>query len=240
MKNIEDWKTFQKTVKNTKRAFFDQKIQEITNKKHGPWELMSWVNKCNLPAIEMIKYNGCLCLELKDLWQALHSSFNTAQFCQVDENVLNELNLYHFLSWSPFLEEEFTSAIVKYNNSSAPSPDKLLWKYLKYVVKDKTYLGNIIAIANACIEIGYWPNHFKNLITIFISKLNKAAYDSPKSFRPIVLLNTLGKLIEKVIGDRLQFHVISNDFIHQSQLGGLKFKSTTDTGIALTHFICMG
>jgi len=50
----------------------------------------------------------------------------------------------------------------------------------------------------------------------------------------------LGKLIEKVIGERLQFQVISNNFIHQSQLGGLKFKSTTDAGIALTHFIRAG
>jgi len=50
----------------------------------------------------------------------------------------------------------------------------------------------------------------------------------------------LGKLIEKVIGERLQFQVISNNFIHQSQLGGLKFKSTTDTGIALMHFIRTG
>jgi len=50
----------------------------------------------------------------------------------------------------------------------------------------------------------------------------------------------MGKLIEKVIRDRLQFQVISNNFIHQSQLGGLKFKSTTDMGIVLTHFICKG
>jgi len=56
---------------------------------------MSWVNKHNLPAIEMIKYNSYLCLELENFWQALHSLFNTAQFRQVDENVLNELNLYH-------------------------------------------------------------------------------------------------------------------------------------------------
>ena len=61
----------------------------------------------------------------------------------------------------------------------------------------------------------------------------------PKSFRPIVLLNTLGKLIEKVISDMLQFHVVFNNFIYQSQLEGLKFKSTTDTSITLTYFICM-
>ena len=66
------------------------------------------------------------------------------------------------------------------------------------------------------------------------------AYDHPKSFRPIVLLNTFGKLIEKVIAERLQFHVIRNDFIHPSQLGGLKFKSTIDARVALTHVIWSG
>ena len=49
----------------------------------------------------------------------------------------------------------------------------------------------------------------------------------------------LGKLIEKVISDRFQFHTISNNFIHQSQLGGLKFKSTSDISIALIHFVHM-
>jgi len=73
---------------------------------------------------------------------------------------------------------------------------------------------------------------------IVIPKPNKLSYDFPKSFRPIVLLNTMGKLIEKVIGDRLQFQVVLNNFIHQSQLSGLKFKSTIDAGIILTHFIC--
>jgi len=56
-------------------------------------------------------------------------------------------------------------------------------------------------------------------------------------FRPIVLLNTVGKLIEKVIGERLQFNTTSNNFIHPSQLSSLKFKSTIDVGVALTHII---
>jgi len=52
-----------------------------------------------------------------------------------------------------------------------------------------------------------------------------------------MLLNTLGKLIEKVIGERLQFLVVRNNFIHLSQLGGLKFKSTTDAGVTLIHIV---
>ena len=80
--------------------------------------------------------------------------------------------------------------------------------------------------------------HFKSSMTIIILKPNKKSYDSPKSFWPIVLLNMLGKLIKKVIGKYLQFLLISNNFIYLSQLGGLKQRSTLDTGIALTHFTC--
>jgi len=50
----------------------------------------------------------------------------------------------------------------------------------------------------------------------------------------------MGKLIEKVIGERLQFNTAANDFIHPSQLGGLKFKPTIDAGVTLTHIIQTG
>jgi len=99
-------------------------------------------------------------------------------------------------------------------------------------------LNSIIKIANACIDLGYWLDHFKKSTTVIIPKPNKSPYNSPKSFRPIVLLNTVGKLIEKVIGEKLQSHVVSNNFIYPSQLGRLKFKSTTDAGVTLTHIIC--
>jgi len=106
--------------------------------------------------------------------------------------------------------------MVKYNILSTPGPDKLVWRHLKYILKDKSCLKNIINITNACLEIGYWLFHFKISTTIVILKPNKVLYDTPKVFRPIILLNMLGKLVKKVISDRLQFHVISNNFIYQS------------------------
>ena len=111
---------------------------------------------------------------------------------------------------------------------------------MKFIVKNDACLTNIINIADSCINLGYWPNYFKILIIIVIPKPNKTSYDQPKAFHLIVLLNTLGKLIEKVVAERLQFMVARNEFIHPSQLGSLKFKSTSDAGIALTHIVRSG
>ena len=53
-----DWIKYKKSVKKTKRIFFDNKIQEIvlTNKKL--WDLMNWVKKWKLLVTEAIKLNG--------------------------------------------------------------------------------------------------------------------------------------------------------------------------------------
>jgi len=101
--------------------------------------------------------------------------------------------------------------------------------HLKCIINNEAYLSDIINIANACFELGSWPLYFKPSIMIIISKPNKESYNSSKMFCQIVLLNTLEKLIKKVIEEHLQFQLISNDFIHPCQLGGLKQRSTLDT-----------
>jgi len=121
-----------------------------------------------------------------------------------------------------------------------PGLDKLSWRHIKQIVKNEEYIIKLINIANTYIDLGHWPSHFKVLTIIIISKPNKASYDSPKSFHFIVLLNTTGKLFEKMIREILQFLLIYNNFIHLYQLGSLKHRSIIDAGVTLTHFIQLG
>ena len=123
-------------------------------------------------------------------------SFNTAQNCQINLDLLEEVSSKPVTNRSPFSEKKFISAINKCNNLLTPELNK---RYFKRYIKDVTFLKNLIAITNACIELGHWLSHFKVSTSIIIPKPNKESYNSLKAFQSIVLLNIISKLIKKVI-----------------------------------------
>jgi hypothetical protein len=98
----------------------------------------------------------------------------------------------------------------------------------------------VLALANGCIDTGCWPKHFKESTLVIIPKPNKPLYSTPEAFRPVVLLNALGKLVEKMISNRFQFDMISFDLVDLNQMGGVRQRSTEDAGIFLTHLVHTG
>ena len=59
------------------------------------------------------------------------------------------------------------------------------------------------AIFSACLEIGYFPIAFRETLTVVLRKEGKADYSLLSSYRPIALENTLGKVLEKLVIERL-------------------------------------
>jgi len=94
---------------------------------------------------------------------------------------------------------EMAEALKACSNVSAPGSDHITWHYFKSILADGICASGIPSLANSCITLRYWPRHFKEPISVIISKPGKVAYDTPKAFRPIVLLTTLGRLIEKML-----------------------------------------
>jgi hypothetical protein len=68
-----------------------------------------------------------------------------------------------------------------------------------------------------------------------VPKPNKENYSLPKCYRPIALLECLGKLLEKVIARHLTFDITSLSLVPPNQFGTCLHSSTADTGLCLAH-----
>ena len=167
-----------------------------------------------------ISYEDCSCNTLPDLWHALHNSYNSAKDRSIDICFLNEIPQASTINWPTFSKQEFRETIAKCLSFLFLGLDHIFWRHLKYLVSNDTCLEKLLNIANTCINLGYQPSHFKVANFIIISKPNKESYNTPESFHPIVLLNTMGKLIEKAISNQLQFYMVANRFLDPNQLGG--------------------
>ena len=117
---------------------------------------------------------------------------------------MEKVLLHQYIEWPFFSKVEFIDAISKYNNLSTLGPNHISWSYLKTIIKNDKYIINFVKIANSCIDLSHWSSHFKKSISIIIPKLNKFSYNTLKTFQPIVLLNTVGKLIKEAISNRIQ------------------------------------
>ncbi|CAA7269041.1 unnamed protein product [Cyclocybe aegerita] len=201
---------------------------------------MEWVKQRKLPPCEAIHNGNQPCHDMDNLWDTLHGTYNSASGCEYNASVLDELPDEPVREWADFSEHELLSALKGCSNSSAPGPDHITWVHLKELLKDKHVLALFIVLANACLRVGHWLHIFKESLLVIVPKPNKPSYAVPKAFRPIVLLITFGKLIEKMIANRIQFDAVKHDIFHPNQLGGICQRSTEDAGLILTHLVCAG
>jgi hypothetical protein len=100
--------------------------------------------------------------------------------------------------------------------------------------------NKVVSLANACFKHGHWPSFFKESLSVIIPKLGKPSYSAPKVFRPIVLLNTMGKLIKKCVSNCIQFDCVRYGIFQSNQFGGIMQRSTEDAGLYFTYLIKAG
>jgi hypothetical protein len=83
-----------------------------------------------------------------------------------------------------------------------------------------------------CAE-GKLPSQWKNAKIIPLRKPGKDDYARAKSWRPISLLPTLGKVLESVIAERISFAVETYGLLPENHFGARKLQSTEQALIVL-------
>lgn len=107
--------------------------------------------------------------------------------------------------------EELTSALSNLKDKS-PGYDGITNKMIQKC--HPQFKEDILNIFNQCIQMGEMPGIWKYGLVIPILKQGK----SPKcknSYRPITLLSCIGKLLEKIIKNRMEFQIETGNLLRQ-------------------------
>jgi len=129
--------------------------------------------------------------------------------------------------------EEIAAALSKCSPTSAPGPDGIPYSTWKQVNKiNPSILLNILA---PLVLLGYHPASLKGSNGVVLDKPGKPSYESPSSFRIIVLIRTVSKVLERIIAARILAAARLRGLLHPNQCGSLPGLSTYDACLTLTN-----
>lgn len=139
------------------------------------------------------------------------------------------------IPWEPITKEEIHRSLKAAKGTTAPGEDEiptLVWKHLwKYLQSAITH------IFRKSVELGYYPKRWKQARIVVLRKPGKPDYTVPGAYRPISLLNTLGKILEAVMARRLSFWAETYKLLPETQFGGRPGRNTEQALLVLANAV---
>lgn len=234
----ESWEAFgeackvkKKIIARAKRGEFRRNMREATESPEKIWKLARWAkNKSHAP--KEIPKMPTLCdgeqsaitfdEKINMLKKHLFPAPSEPDLSDM-ENPTYPAELNCPLIITP---EEIIRAINRQSPDKAPGPDGIPNRVLKSIAGPLTEW--LLPLIEACIALAYHPIEFKKANAIALKKpgKNKADYTKPGAYRPISLLNTMGKILETVMAKRLSFLAESFRLLPDCQFGARTRRST--------------
>ncbi len=128
-------------------------------------------------------------------------------------------------------------AIQMVRAKGAPGEDGITNKVLKRL--PRPYLEQLTRIFNASFRLHYVPSCWKVATVIMLPKPLKDP-NLPESYRPISLLNTLSKILERIASQRLLEFCRSNNIISVYQCGFRRHHQTKDQILRVSQAVQEG
>ncbi|GBN59803.1 putative RNA-directed DNA polymerase from transposon X-element [Araneus ventricosus] len=124
---------------------------------------------------------------------------------------------------------EFQSCLSNAHDSS-PGPDNISYAMIKHLTIESQ--KSLLHLYNRIWKEHYFPTIWQQAIVIPLLKPGKDP-TNPSNYRPIALTCCLCKLLEKIVNRRLIYFLEIHNFIHPSQSGFRRGRSTVDNLLAL-------
>jgi hypothetical protein len=140
----------------------------------------------------------------------------------------NEIKWYRTQERTTFPEitpSEIIDCAKKIPLGKAPGPDGIPDGIIKKLAFESPMVFS--NVYNSCLKEAYFPEAWKVAKLVLLRKGSKPL-DQPNSYRPICLLNTVGKFLERVIKNGLEQYLTTSEGLSERQYGFRKGRSTID------------
>ena len=227
---------FKKTVTMSKRLGSAEFAAKVTHK--NVWRLNSWYRGRRNHFTPVLKDSeGKPHISPEEKTNLMHSAWfdppkpieGNFEWSGTDTNTRE----FASVTW-----KEIHETLTSTSNTSAPGGSGIGYRILKWALSECP--DEITAIIRASIKLGIHLPRWKTALIVVIPKAKKPTYSDPKAWRPIQLLDTLGKLVEKIMAKRIIYDIGKYNLTPLEQFGGRSNSSCYDAVISLTHDIQMG
>ncbi|XP_076324219.1 uncharacterized protein LOC143232530 [Tachypleus tridentatus] len=223
----------------------DNSTNRIPNLKHNNSSATDDLEKANL---------------LADYYKQVFATpnlphFNHTHLGNIQNFIQNNITAFssHFPSCLPHNSNVYTTALQKLIKPITPDEIKLIIKTLKgsapgedgirNILKkaSPSFLRHLTALFNLSFYSGYYPPSCKSAIikVIHVPKTNPAS-SNPKDYRPISLINNIGKLLKKILATRITWYLESEELLSEIQNASRKNRQTADHLVPLTESVTQG
>ena len=224
-------------IKYAKKNYYSKKLNECSCDVGGTWKVLnSILKRKNKDKIEDMVINE----EIVNDEKIIAEEFNK-YFSEVGEKLARELpaSCDHFSQYLGdrsenvfkfrHVHESYVKKIILDFKDCSPGYDDLSMKVIKYCVDEIVFPLSVIC--NLSMHTGVFPDKLKQAQIIPIFKSNNRK--SINNYRPISILPSISKILEKIVTKQLYEFVENQNIISSSQYG---FRSGRSTEIAVSDF----
>jgi len=131
-----------------------------------------------------------------------------------------------------FTSAELVKAVKRLTSGRAPFPSGIPNEIIRATVA--RHQRSVLQVYNDCLSALTFPPQWKRARLVLIRKGPDKPTDQPSSFRPICMLDTPGKLLERLLLQRLEAHLDANNGRRRApnQFG---FRKGVSTETAIEH-----
>jgi hypothetical protein len=218
------------TIRTAKRSWADEYIE-----KAQLWEVAAWRHGRRTSKVPSLRGTEGIVHAHGEIADILSHRFFADNPPQVAPNFPDDPPSRPTRPLPPVDKELIGHLLSKTDNRSAPGQSGHSWIIIKWAWEAQP--DRISDLLIGCLRAGHHPKLWKEATVCVIPKAGRADYTLAKNFRPISLLECLGKLLEKLIAKLLYRDMTKYSLVPTTQFGGRNSSSTLDAGLTLTHDI---